>query len=198
MNSSGSSDVHEQGKTTVLTTDEPTTPAPKDSKPKNPNMPPLPPMISDPMAEKIMENCVVKGVMSGAMGAALGFAFGGFFAASMNPSVEEIQGKTVIRQVVDSFKQAGKSGWHMSKGFAVAGALFSGTECGMEWYRGKTDMYNSVTAGCISGAILGARGGPKAAGIGCAGFSAFSLAIDYFTGRHDSSQNIKHDDKWGS
>lgn len=43
---------------------------------------------------------------------------------------------------------------------------------------------NSVSAGCVSGAILAARGGPQAAAFGCAGFAAFSAAIDYFLDGH--------------
>lgn len=44
----------------------------------------------------------------------------------------------------------------------------------------KHDLYNGVTAGCITGAGLAIKGGPQAAFIGCAGFAAFSLAIDMY------------------
>jgi hypothetical protein len=41
-------------------------------------------------------------------------------------------------------------------------------------------MVNSVAAGCVTGGILAAKSGPQNAAIGCAGFAAFSAAIDYF------------------
>lgn len=40
--------------------------------------------------------------------------------------------------------------------------------------------YNSVAAGCVTGGALGVKAGPQAAAIGCAGFAAFSAAIDYY------------------
>ena len=47
-------------------------------------------------------------------------------------------------------------------------------------YRAKNDLSNGVAAGCITGGALGARAGPQAAAVGCAGFSAFSAAIDAY------------------
>lgn len=65
-----------------------------------------------------------------------------------------------------------------AKGFAAMGALFAGSECLIESYRGRHDSLNSVYAGCTTGAILGYSGGPKAMCIGCASFAAFSVVID--------------------
>ena len=39
---------------------------------------------------------------------------------------------------------------------------------------------NSLSAGCFTGAVLSAKGGPKAALMGCAGFAAFSAAVEHF------------------
>lgn len=47
-------------------------------------------------------------------------------------------------------------------------------------YRAKNDLVNGVTAGCITGGALGAKAGPQAAALGCAGFAAFSAAIDAY------------------
>lgn len=57
-------------------------------------------------------------------------------------------------------------------------------------------MVNSLSAGCFTGAVLSAKGkrfwhgfvflltgilgGPKAALMGCAGFAAFSAAVEHF------------------
>lgn len=67
-----------------------------------------------------------------------------------------------------------------AKGFGMMGALFSGSECIIETYRAKHDMYNSIYAGCTAGAILAHSGGPKAMCVGCASFAAFSALIDKF------------------
>ncbi len=66
-------------------------------------------------------------------------------------------------------------------------------------YRGKSGMSTAVMSGCIVGGVIGLRGkmsalnilvikvcvcvcvaGVKAGAVGCAGFAAFSAAIDYF------------------
>lgn len=39
---------------------------------------------------------------------------------------------------------------------------------------------NGVAAGCITGGALAMKAGPQATAVGCAGFAAFSAAIDYY------------------
>jgi import inner membrane translocase subunit TIM22 len=41
-------------------------------------------------------------------------------------------------------------------------------------------MYNGISAGAISGAVLAARSGPQAMLISSLGFALFSGAIDYY------------------
>lgn len=53
-------------------------------------------------------------------------------------------------------------------------------ECAIEGYRAKNVLSNGVMAGCITGGVLAAPAGPQAAAFGCAGFAAFSAAIDYY------------------
>ena len=60
-------------------------------------------------------------------------------------------------QVVTHFKELGKSSWGMAKNFAMVGLVFAGTECVIERARAKSDIYNSLGAGCISGAALSYR-----------------------------------------
>lgn len=82
------------------------------------------------------------------------------------------------KQLAHGFKDMGARSWSTAKNFGAVGALFSGIECGIEGLRAKNDMGNGVAAGCLTGAILARNGGPQAAAVGCAGFAAFSAAID--------------------
>lgn len=155
-----------------------------------------------------MESCPVKTVISGTMGFALGGAFGLFMASVSTPihSVSTLQGTLSLtspilqmsydspltpqgREIADlpwreqvrrGFKDMGKRSFSSAKNFGIVGALYSGTECCIEGLRAKNDLTNSVAAGCLTGGILGAKAGPQAAAFGCAGFAAFSAAIDAY------------------
>jgi len=82
------------------------------------------------------------------------------------------------KQLAHGFKDMGARSWSTAKNFGAVGALFAGIECGIEGLRAKNDLGNGVAAGCLTGAILARNGGPQAAAVGCAGFAAFSAAID--------------------
>ena len=77
----------------------------------------------------------------------------------------------------------------------MVGFMIVGIECIIETHRAKTDVWNHVYGGAVTGGdfvrtsvclmsslpgMLGLRAGVKAAGFGAAGFAAFSAAIDYF------------------
>ncbi|CAG8564570.1 4888_t:CDS:2 [Paraglomus brasilianum] len=100
--------------------------------------------------------------------------------ASTDPALLEAPMK---QQLKHTAKDMAARSFSMAKNFAVVGAIFSGTECIIEGYRAKNDVYNGTAAGCITGAILAAKAGPQAAAIGCAGFAAFSAAIDLYLRR---------------
>lgn len=84
------------------------------------------------------------------------------------------------QQLKVGFRDMGKRSWSSAKNFGIVGAIFSGTECCIEGFRAKNDLYNGVAAGCLTGGALAAQAGPQAAAVGCAGFAAFSAAIDYY------------------
>ena len=44
--------------------------------------------------------------------------------------------------------------------------------------RARTDGWNPIVGGCVTGGVLAASAGPQAMAMGCAGFAAFSAAID--------------------
>ncbi|KAH6626880.1 Tim17/Tim22/Tim23/Pmp24 family-domain-containing protein [Chaetomium sp. MPI-SDFR-AT-0129] len=141
-----------------------------------------------------MESCYAKTVMSGVMGFGLGGLFGMFMASMAYDtpfhtpgapgapgaagSANTIASLPLRKQLAHGFKDMGNRSWSTAKNFGAVGALFSGIECGIEGLRAKNDMANGVAAGCLTGGILARNGGPQAAAVGCAGFAAFSAAID--------------------
>ncbi|KAK2394022.1 mitochondrial import inner membrane translocase subunit TIM22-4 [Trifolium repens] len=134
--------------------------------------------ISLPTAEEIRgqdiwNNCAVKSVASGVMGGGLGIFMGLFLGALDNPLMqEEMSGK---QQLIFQAKQMGRRSWSSCKAFAVMGFVFSAAECVVEKARAKHDIGNTFIAGCATGGTISAKGGPKAACMGCAGFAAFSV-----------------------
>ncbi|KAG0632990.1 Tim17/Tim22/Tim23/Pmp24 family-domain-containing protein [Tuber brumale] len=136
-----------------------------------------------------MESCPVKTAISGGFGFGLGALFG-LFMASMSydtpmtglpgaPSAN-LQNLPLKEQLKRGFKDMGQRSYSTGKNFALVGSIFAGTECCIEGFRAKNDMYNGISAGCVTGGVLAAKAGPQAAAVGCAGFAAFSAAIDYY------------------
>jgi mitochondrial import inner membrane translocase subunit TIM22 len=154
-----------------------------------------------------MESCPGKTVVSGVMGFALGGAFGLFMASvslpslppflhpltcsqmqydtplSTNPNAQAITSLPLRQQLKQGFRDLGSRSYSSAKNFGKVGAIFAGTECCIEGFRAKNDLKNGVMAGCITGGVLAAPAGPQAVALGCAGFAAFSLAIDSYMRR---------------
>jgi import inner membrane translocase subunit TIM22 len=86
----------------------------------------------------------------------------------------------IRQQLAIGLKDMGKQSYASAKNFGRIGAIFSGTECAIEGLRGKNDLWNGVAGGCITGGALAYKAGPQAAALGCAGFAAFSAAIDWY------------------
>lgn len=95
-----------------------------------------------------------------------------------SPNATPVSSLPLKQQLSHGLKDMGRRSYSTAKNFAAVGALFSGIECGIEGLRAKNDLGNGVAAGCLTGAILARNGGPQAAAVGCAGFAAFSAAID--------------------
>uniref|UniRef100_A0ACD5YLZ8 Uncharacterized protein n=1 Tax=Avena sativa TaxID=4498 RepID=A0ACD5YLZ8_AVESA len=133
-------------------------------------------------AQEMWNNCFVRSVMSGVMGGGLGVLMGLFVGALDNPIMQEEM--TARQQIVYQAKQMGRRSLSNAKTFAVMGLIFSATECVIEKARARHDVVNSAVAGCVTGGALAVKGGPQAACVGCAGFAAFSVAIEKFFDRH--------------
>jgi len=140
--------------------------------------------------QTLMESCPGKTAVSGVMGFALGGAFGLFMASmqydtplATNPNAAAIQSLPLREQLRRGLRDMGSRSYSSARNFGKVGAIFAGTECCIEGYRAKNDLANGVLAGCITGGALAAPAGPQAAAFGCAGFAAFSLAIDSYMRR---------------
>lgn len=140
-----------------------------------------------------MESCPVRTALAGGAGFALGGIFGLFIASMSYDTPMHIPGSTapaisslpIRQQLKIGLKDMGSRSYSTAKNFAIVGTIYAGTECAIESLRARHDMYNSVSSGCITGGVLAKSAGPKAAAIGCAGFAAFSAAIDYYMNRMD-------------
>lgn len=102
---------------------------------------------------------------------------------STNPTAQSITSLPLRQQLKAGFRDLGTRSFSSAKNFGKVGAIFAGTECCIEGFRAKNDLKNGVMAGCITGGVLAAPAGPQAAALGCAGFAAFSLAIDSYMRR---------------
>ncbi|KAK6935676.1 hypothetical protein RJ641_032706 [Dillenia turbinata] len=141
------------------------------------------PTIEEMRGQDIWNNCAVRSVVSGIMGGGLGIFMGLFLGALDNPIMqEEMTGK---QQFIYTAKQMGRRSINSAKAFAVMGLVFSAAECVIEKARAKHDTTNTVVAGCVTGGAISARGGPKAACAGCAGFAAFSVLIEKVLERYE-------------
>ena len=137
------------------------------------------------------ESCLMKPLMTVPLGFVMGAAFGVFMGSwegisppVLLPGVPMPPAKPMVEEFRATGRQMGRKARNWSRNFAVITAIFSGTECVLERIRAEDDMWNSISAGFISGAVLAIKQGPQAMLFGGAGFAAFSYVIDKVTGRH--------------
>jgi import inner membrane translocase subunit TIM22 len=137
------------------------------------------------------ESCMMKPLMTVPLGFVMGAAFGVFMGSwegisppVLLPGVPMPPAKPMVEEFRATGRQMGRKARNWSRNFAVITAIFSGTECVLERIRAEDDMWNSISAGFISGAVLAIKQGPQAMLLGGAGFAAFSYVIDKVTGRH--------------
>jgi len=139
----------------------------------------------------ISESCGGKAAIGVFGGGCMGLIMGVFLGAMSDatPVMNSIHGKDIPQAPIkEQMKVVARATWQKSlywcKSFAFITGVFGGSECLVEKYRGKHDVWNPVVSGCITGAALQAKSGPQAAAMGCGGFAAFSLVIDSVMGTH--------------
>ena len=114
----------------------------------------------------LSESCGFKVVTGALMGSVLGVGLGLFMGAMSDVSpIQVVRGREVPQaplreQMRAAYKATGTKSIGWAKQFGVLTAIFSGTECVLEKYRAKTDVWNSVVSGCAVGAAMSAKAGP--------------------------------------
>jgi len=144
-----------------------------------------------PNFDWLSESCGSKAAIGVIGGGVMGLLMGVFMGAltDMTPPVTIIEGKEVPQaplkeQVRTTLRATADKSMYWCRQFAFITGVFGGSECLVEKYRGKHDVWNAVVSGCITGAAMQAKQGPQASAIGCGGFAAFSLVIDSVMGTH--------------
>ncbi|KAJ2783984.1 Mitochondrial import inner membrane translocase subunit tim22 [Coemansia javaensis] len=135
-------------------------------------------------AARVTDSCAFKAGFSGIAGFGIGALFGLMLSGIEFSSPVDTSAST-RQQVKTVFRDMGAKSLSSAKNFAVMAAIYSGSECMIESYRARNDIYNSVAAGCITGGTLAMRTGPRGMAAGCAGFAAFSAAIDWYMHKDD-------------
>lgn len=138
-----------------------------------------------------INSCGLKIVQGSITGAVIGVAMGIFFGfmGSDSTSIQVVNGREVpnapVRELFrSSFKITAGKARGMALTFGVLTALFEGSECVVERYRSKHDVWNQVISGCFSGAVLSAKAGVGPACLGCVGFAGFSILVEKIMGPH--------------
>eukprot|EP00357_Protocruzia_adherens_P024416 CAMPEP_0115010608 /NCGR_PEP_ID=MMETSP0216-20121206/23424_1 /TAXON_ID=223996 /ORGANISM="Protocruzia adherens, Strain Boccale" /LENGTH=178 /DNA_ID=CAMNT_0002378869 /DNA_START=310 /DNA_END=846 /DNA_ORIENTATION=+ len=127
-------------------------------------------------------NCFFQLGMAIVGGGVLGVGFGFFMAALEFRDVDNSQ--KFATQVRQAYKGVGERSLNMGRSFARFGALFTIFQCPVEKVRGRTDIYNPVIGGCLTGSYLARNNGPFAIIGGCASMGAISLVFEQFMGTH--------------
>eukprot|EP00548_Thalassiothrix_antarctica_P015608 CAMPEP_0194176206 /NCGR_PEP_ID=MMETSP0154-20130528/10150_1 /TAXON_ID=1049557 /ORGANISM="Thalassiothrix antarctica, Strain L6-D1" /LENGTH=233 /DNA_ID=CAMNT_0038890299 /DNA_START=21 /DNA_END=722 /DNA_ORIENTATION=- len=150
-----------------------------------------PPNAMPPNYDWLTESCAGRAAMGVFGGGVMGLLMGVFLGAMSdgNPIVTVVGDKEVPQHLLKeqmgiAFRSTYAKSIYWCKSFAFITGVFGGSECLVEKYRGKHDIWNPVMSGCITGAAIQAKSGPQAAAVGCGGFAAFSLVIDTFMGHY--------------
>ncbi|KAJ2725922.1 Mitochondrial import inner membrane translocase subunit tim22 [Coemansia sp. Benny D115] len=135
-------------------------------------------------AAKVTDSCAFKAGFSGIAGYGIGLMFG-LVLSGIEFSTPVDTTASTKQQVKTVLKDMGNKSLSSARNFAVMAAIYSGTECMIESYRARNDIYNSIGAGCVTGGVLAMKTGPRGMAAGCAGFAAFSAAIDWYMHKDD-------------
>ena len=104
----------------------------------------------------------MQAIISGAVGGAAGMVLGAFLAPfQSNIATMETDNMPIKDQFRYGMREIGAQSRSWGKNLLVIGAVFSCSECFVEKARGRTDRWNPIYGGCITGAALAASGAPS-------------------------------------
>ncbi|KAL1499519.1 hypothetical protein AB1Y20_011722 [Prymnesium parvum] len=124
------------------------------------------------------ESCTMQSIISGVVGGGAGMALGAVLAPFNSSVGVESEHLPIKEQFRRGLREMGTQSRSWGKNLAVIGAVFQCSECFVEKSRGRSDRWNAVGGGCITGGVLAINAGPQGMAMGCAGFAVFSYAID--------------------
>ena len=144
--------------------------------------PPTEPMA---FAEACSSKAITSLVLGGGLGVVMGLVLGAWQGASPPvtlPGVPDPPKIPVQWQMREFGLSLARRSTRWGRNFGVMGGVFSAYECVVEKYRAKHDVYNAAAGGCLAGATFAVNQGPAAMCFGCAGFAAFSFAMEKLMG----------------
>ena len=98
---------------------------------------------------------IISGSVGGVAGMALGAVLAPFQSGAATLESENLPMRDQFRRGV---KEMGVQSRSWGKNLAVIGAVFSCSECFVEKTRGRTDRWNPIVGGCITGGVLAVSG----------------------------------------
>lgn len=105
------------------------------------------------------ENCTMQAIISGVVGGGAGMVLGLVLAPfNSNVSNMEVDNLPMREQFRRGFREMGSQSRSWGKNLMVIGAVFSCSECFVEKTRARTDRWNPIIGGCITGGVLAANG----------------------------------------
>ncbi|CDJ26847.1 mitochondrial import inner membrane translocase subunit Tim17 domain-contraining protein, putative [Eimeria mitis] len=124
----------------------------------------------------INDGCILRAATTSVGGGLLGIVLGAFFFTMKPVDVDSSLGlRAQLRQQYKSFVPDVAA---TAKNFAKIGGLYSLSECIVDKARATHDLRGAVYGGCLTGAMLSIRGGPRAMFVGSLGFGAFAAAME--------------------
>ncbi|CDI75559.1 mitochondrial import inner membrane translocase subunit Tim17 domain-contraining protein, putative [Eimeria praecox] len=122
------------------------------------------------------DGCLLRAAATSVGGGLLGIVLGAFFFTMKPVDVDNSLGlRAQLRQQYKSFIPEVTA---TAKNFAKIGGLYSLAECIVDKARATHDLRGAIYGGCLTGAALAVRGGPRAMAIGSLGFGAFAAAME--------------------
>ncbi|KAJ5075756.1 import inner membrane translocase subunit tim22 [Anaeramoeba ignava] len=125
---------------------------------------------------EFQDNCFFHATKDAISGFAYGALIGGI--SGFVTGIRDKKAETTKQKFLSVLKNTSQKAVIEGFAFALSNMLSSYFECSIEKYRGKTDVWNGLIAGCITGATLSAKDGPNSALKGCLSAASLQFFFD--------------------